>query len=85
MVVYFVAPLLDNFYKKINSKLLVIICAILLIAFVSDQIYSKDHPNVGKGITDYAMAEQLQAAEAGAECYPETEKTDCRIETVRLY
>ena len=59
-MVYFVAPLLDNFFKKINSKLAVTVCAILLIAFVSDQIYSKDHPNVGKGITDYAMAEQLK-------------------------
>ena len=59
-MVYFVAPLLDNFFKKINSKLAMTVCAILLIAFVSDQIYSKDHPNVGKGITDYAMAEQLK-------------------------
>ena len=62
-VVYFVAPLLDNFFKKINSKLAVIICAILLVSFVSDQIYSKKHPNVGKGITDYAVEEQLQVAD----------------------
>ena len=40
-MVYFVAPLLDNFFKKINSKLAVTVCAILLIAFVSDQYLFK--------------------------------------------
>lgn len=58
-VVYFVAPLLDNFYQKINQKVAIIICAVLLISFVSDQIYSGKHPNVGKGITDYAAEEQM--------------------------
>ncbi len=54
-VVYIIAPLLDNILKKINQKKLKIVCCILLILFIADNIYSTKIPNEGKGISDYQM------------------------------
>ena len=51
-VVYILAPLLDNVIQKINRKKLIIVCTILIALFVLDNIYSKNTPNVGKGITN---------------------------------
>ena len=53
---YAAAPLLDNYLRRIKYRYAVPLCIILLIAFSSDQIYSKKHPNMGKGITDYTGA-----------------------------
>lgn len=55
-IVYAAAPLLDNFLRRIKYSYAVPLCVILLIAFSGDQIYSKKHPNMGKGITDYTGA-----------------------------
>ena len=57
-IVYIVAPLLDNIIKKIDHKKLVTICCILVILFITDNIYSRKTPNTGKGITDYQVAEK---------------------------
>lgn len=54
--VYFLAPVLDNFFSKISTKKAVIILVILIAIFVVDNIYSSGNPNVGKGITDYAFS-----------------------------
>ena len=51
-VVYIIAPLLDNLIQKISRKKLIVICTILIALFVFDNIYSKNNPNAGKGITD---------------------------------
>ncbi len=56
-IVYFLAPALDNIFRKIKFGLLLIICLILIGCYTSDQVYSSKHPNVGKGITDYARLE----------------------------
>lgn len=50
-IVYFVAPILDNLFRKISLKILIPIAAALLIIFIGDNIYSHVHPNTGKGIT----------------------------------
>lgn len=55
-IVYAAAPLLDNYLRRIKYRYAVPLCVILLIAFSSDQIYSKKHPNMGKGITNYTGA-----------------------------
>lgn len=55
-IVYIIAPLLDNIIKKVNYKKLVIICSILVILFIIDNIYSRKEPNTGRGITDYQAA-----------------------------
>lgn len=57
-IVYVLAPLLDNILRKINKKLAVCLCTILLTIFIIDQCYSHNNPNEGKGITDYAYLYQ---------------------------
>ena len=53
-IVYVLAPLLDNMIRKINKKILISLCIILLAIFTIDQCYSHYYPNEGKGITNYA-------------------------------
>ncbi|MDD3337428.1 MAG: DUF975 family protein [Lachnospiraceae bacterium] len=53
-IVYVLAPFLDNFYKKIKLQIIIPLSVALLLIFTVDQIYSKKHPNMGAGITDYA-------------------------------
>lgn len=55
ILVYILAPLIDNVLQKINPKKLAIICCSLLCLFIFDHIYSHYHPNEGKGITDIEM------------------------------
>lgn len=52
-VVYALAPIIDNLLRKINRKVLMVVCIILLTAFAVDVVYSSFHPNTGAGITDY--------------------------------
>jgi len=59
--VYFVAPLLDNNFMRIKEKYMVPVCAVLVIIFIIDLIYSQFHPNTGAGITDYGVAAVEQA------------------------
>lgn len=49
--VYFLAPMIDNLLKKAKPKLLKIICVILVLCFIGDNIYSHFVPNTGEGIT----------------------------------
>lgn len=55
ILVYILAPLIDNVLQKINPKKLAIICCSLLCLFIFDHVYSHYHPNEGKGITDIEM------------------------------
>ena len=50
-VTYFVAPVLNSLFNKINYKKAIILCTILLTLFGTDMIYSVKHPNTGKGIS----------------------------------
>ena len=52
-IVYALAPVIDNFLRKVNKKTIMTICIVLLSLFAIDLVYSSKHPNVGKGITDY--------------------------------
>ena len=49
---YFIAPVLDNLYNKLDRKTKRTICMILIIAFMGDFFYSVNNPNAGDGITD---------------------------------
>ena len=51
VTVYLVAPLLDDLYKKIPTKIFTVICVILTVIFLADTVYSQFVPNVGYGIT----------------------------------
>lgn len=55
-ITYVLAPVLDNYIKRVQFKILVPVCILLLGTFIADQLYSSKHPNTGKGITDYTEA-----------------------------
>lgn len=50
------APLLDDLIRKIPHRILIPVCITLLAVFGADEVYSNQHPNTGKGITDYTGA-----------------------------
>lgn len=52
-VVYFVAPLLDNYIKKIKTEYVIYFCIILCSIYLIDLVISYYKPNTGVGITDY--------------------------------
>ena len=51
--VYIAAPFVDNKIARHNKQLMISLAVVLSVIFVVDMIYSKHHPNAGKGITDY--------------------------------
>lgn len=53
ILVYLIAPMLDNYLRKMKTQIAVPICIILLSLFMIDQVYSFINPNTGHGITDY--------------------------------
>lgn len=55
--VYFIAPSLDNFLARLSLKKAIIISILLACIFTADILYSHQHPNTGKGITDYALCD----------------------------
>ena len=52
LMTYFLAPFVDNLFRKIPDKAKRIIGVILIVVFVADIIYSAGHPNVGDGVTE---------------------------------
>lgn len=61
-IIYYVAPHLDDLYKKINYKVKIVMAIILLILATADWVYSQSHPNTGDGITT-ASAIQIRQTE----------------------
>lgn len=55
-VVYYLAPALDDLLRRLKPAVAVPLCAVLLAAFLTDQVYSASHPNTGKGVTDVTAA-----------------------------
>jgi uncharacterized membrane protein len=49
--VYFLAPLFDSLFSKINRKALSVICAVIAVIFIADAAISVKNPNSGKGIS----------------------------------
>ncbi len=54
--VYFAAPMIDNHLRKLRMRIAAPVCAVLVLLFVSDFVYSRFNPNQGTGITDYEMS-----------------------------
>ena len=52
LIIYFIAPIIDEFSNYIPKKLKITICTILIILFCMDFIYSFNNPNTGKGVTE---------------------------------
>lgn len=51
-ITYLVAPILNNLYSKIEPKIKIVTCVILVTLFSADFVYSSFHPNTGEGVTD---------------------------------
>lgn len=62
--VYGAAPLLDNLLRRMKRGVLAGLCALLLLCFAADQIYSGAHPNAGAGITSIEFGAQTEAQTA---------------------
>ena len=60
-IVYLIAPVIDEILSRLNEKKVMTVCAVLMIAFASDAVYSHFRPNVGDGITNYAYEEAREA------------------------
>lgn len=59
--IYIFAPRLDDLLEKIPLKIQIILCAILMILFITDEAYSNKHPNTGAGVTDYTIRMEAPA------------------------
>ena len=61
LVVYLLAPMLDDFIRRIPRKVLIPVCLTLVLCFLGDQAYSSKVPNAGKGITEVQAASSAAA------------------------
>lgn len=52
VIVYLVAPLIDDRLRQISPKRIQAVTAVLLLVFGSDVIYSAVHPNTGEGVIE---------------------------------
>ncbi len=62
-IVYFAAPLLDNYLRKLNGRAAVFTCVVLLALFAFDQAYSVKRPNTGAGVTSCRLDTEGQLQE----------------------
>ena len=60
LVVYLLAPMLDDFIRRIPLKVLIPVCLTLVLC-LGDQAYSSAVPNAGKGITEVQAASSAAA------------------------
>lgn len=58
VIVYIVAPLLDNQFRKLKLKVVVPLCIALMLLFGADAIYSACVPNTGAGISSQVVSEE---------------------------
>ena len=67
--VYAIAPGLDNLFRRMNRRVLVAVCAVLLALFAADEVYSSANPNTGAGITsiESGVLEEVPALEVPLE------------------
>lgn len=64
VIVYAIAPLVDNLIQKIPRKILVPVCITLVIVFILDLcVATFIRPNTGKGITDYETSITIEQEE----------------------
>lgn len=54
---YLLAPLFDNLYRKINPKIVNILCIVLVLLFMGDCAYTHIHPHTGQGISQEYVEE----------------------------
>lgn len=62
-IVYILAPILDNQFRKIAYRIAIPVCALLLCLYIGDSIYSSEYPNSGKGITRTVSEQQMEQSD----------------------
>ena len=50
--IYVLAPVIDNFIEQLKMKSLIPVCAVLVVIFGIDVVYSAISPNAGAGVTE---------------------------------
>ena len=50
--IYVLAPVIDNFIEQLKIKILIPVCAVLVVIFGIDVVYSAISPNAGAGVTE---------------------------------
>ena len=61
LIVYVLAPALDNLVSKLPQPALLVLCLVLVGSFAADVVYSSGHPNMGEGVTDIGKDAALEA------------------------
>ena len=61
LIVYVLAPALDNLVSKLPQPALLVLCLVLVGSFAADVVYSAGHPNMGEGVTDIGKDAALEA------------------------
>ena len=46
----------NAYVNRFNERKVMVICTVLMVAFLADAVYSQIHPNTGKGVTDIEEA-----------------------------
>ena len=64
-MIYLLAPLFDEIFKRIPKKIMTVLCVALIVIFIADTVYSIMSPNSGKGITDYEHHVEKKLPEGG--------------------
>ena len=81
VIVYVVAPALDDLIRRWRLGVAVPVCLVLLTAFAADGLWSLHHPNTGRGITDYGgTASVVQTDTGGSRTFTQETKSagSCR-------
>ena len=59
--IYLLAPLLDALWTRfIQPRFMIILCAVLVLLFAADAVYSSFVPNAGEGVTDYSAYTEIE-------------------------
>lgn len=51
LLIYVLAPRLDDFYLHLSKSLRLLLCVVLSLLFIADAFHAVGHPNTGRGIT----------------------------------
>lgn len=62
LMVYFLAPLVDDLIRKMPMKVTIPICVVLSLLFVGDSLYSRKYPNTNTGEDDHPKPTPTVAA-----------------------
>lgn len=60
-IVYLIAPILDDLLHHMDKKCSKIVCAVLMVLFLTDAVYSQVSPNMGEGVTTITQTSSAES------------------------